>query len=68
MIECPEQLKLLNFKVNQINFRDKSSLYLFNIKFMLYSPGKILMSKGNTVIDVDLFSKLDKFSCNLKFK
>lgn len=69
MLDYPELLEQINFKVNPINSRNKPTFYVLNAntKYMLYSPAHILISAAViTLIHVDLFSTLYKFSCNLK--
>lgn len=69
MLDYPELLEQINFKVNPINSKNKPTFYVlhFNTKYMLYSPAHILISAaGITLMHVDIFSTLFKFSCNLR--
>lgn len=57
IIDCPELVKRLNFKINPQNSRHKQLFYPPNIstKYMLFSPSNTLMAIGNSLNDVDLF-------------
>lgn len=51
IIDCPEILEQLNFRVNQSNSRNDSLFYLSSISnnYMLYTPANILMSVTNVL-------------------
>jgi len=57
MIDCPEFLQNINFKINPINYR---SLNLFHTKhssknYKRNSPSNILISTGNSIKNIDFF-------------
>jgi len=58
IIDSPEIIERLNFRVNQTNSRNNSTFYLssFSSNYMLYTPANILMSAGNSTKDLDLFN------------
>ena len=68
MIDCPELLQNINFKINSINHR---SVNLFYIKhsatnYMRNSPSNILMSTGNSIKNIDFFgNSLNTFMSNV---
>lgn len=57
IIDCPEIIERLNFRVNQSSSRNNSTFYLSftSSNYMLYTPANILMSAGNSNKDLDLF-------------
>jgi len=59
MIDCPEILQNIHFKINSKNFRDKNVFYIKNVttSYMLNSPSNILILAGNYVDNIDFFNR-----------
>lgn len=52
VIDCPELLSLINFKINSLNTRNPMPFYpiFSNKNYVLNSPHNILMNAGNTYL------------------
>lgn len=59
IIDCPELIEHLNFKINSHNSGHKLLFYLPNTltKYILFSPSHILMSIGNSITYFTLLLK-----------
>jgi hypothetical protein len=57
MIDCPEILQNINFKINPKNCRNSNVFYVEHCttNYLQNSPAKILMSAGNSVKNFDFF-------------
>jgi len=68
MIDCPDILKNINFKINSKNCYEKKLFYIKNVttSYMLNSTSNILMSAGNFVENIDFFNtSLTKFTVQI---
>jgi hypothetical protein len=59
LVDCPELLQNINFKINSINCQIMSLFYIKHTRtnYMLNSPSNVLMSTGNSMKDLDFFNK-----------
>ncbi|KAE9532748.1 hypothetical protein AGLY_009829 [Aphis glycines] len=57
MIDCPELLQNINFKINSINHRFVNLFYIKHstTNYMRNSPSNISMSTGNSTKNIDFF-------------
>jgi hypothetical protein len=68
MIDCPEILQNLHFKINSKNCRKKNLFYIKNVttSYMSNSPSNVLMLARNYVENIDFFNtSLTEFSVQI---
>jgi len=58
LIDCPEILERINFRVTLFNSKSKCPFYLSNVNTNYISnyPANVLMSTGNSINNLDLFN------------
>jgi len=67
MIDCPELLQNINFKINPKNCRHLNVFYIEHCttNYLRNSPSNILMSAGNSIKKIFFWESLNTFMTNV---